>query len=153
MQRKKPFTPEQFKHIYSQVPRITVEAVIHSDEGVLLAVRQEDSWKDLWHIPGGTVFYDETLVSAVERIAAEETGGTVIVEKMLTYLEYPSERKERGFGWTIGIAFLCQLKQPLTPELIKRNQLQFFKHLPENMVEEQRGLLKSVLSNDLSRSV
>lgn len=41
----------------------------------------------------------------VKRIALEELGASVNVGKLLGYIEYTSEEKERGFGYTITMVF------------------------------------------------
>lgn len=96
--RKQPLSHEEFERIYTMVPRVTVEVVITSAKGVVLALRQEPSWNGLWHIPGGTILYKETVHQAVERIAYEELGVRVSMGEILGYIEYTTEEEERGFG-------------------------------------------------------
>ena len=143
--RKQPFTYQQFQEIYSQVPRLTVEVVLKVDKGVVLVRRQEQSWKGLWHIPGGTVFYRETVEEALKRIAQEELGITVKPQKLLGYIEYPSEEQERGFGWSVGLAFLCEAETK--PDLAKwqAQGIEVFKELPEEHIVEQEEILEEVL--------
>ena len=61
MTRKKPFSPEEFKLLYSQVPRLVVEVIVKTEIGVALTLRKDTAWNNLWHIPGGTVFYQEYI--------------------------------------------------------------------------------------------
>ena len=143
--RQHPFTPEEFKNIYSKVPRLTVEVIVKMEGGVVLLLRQEDSWKGKWHIPGGTVLYQETVESAVKRVAEEEIGLEVKTEKLLGYIEYPSELKERGFGWAIGLAFLCTPASPVDHAGWEKAGLKVFQELPENLIEEQRPALEQAL--------
>ena len=72
--KSKPFSPEQFKNIYSQVPRFCVELIIRTPQGVALTLRSLPAWHNQWHLPGGTVLYEETLAQAVERVAQDEVG-------------------------------------------------------------------------------
>lgn len=145
MNRLQPFSPAQFKQIYSQVPRLCVDIIIKIDDKILLTLRESDGWQGQWHIPGGTVFYKETIEEAIHRIAQEELDIDVDIEKLLGYLEYPSEEKERGFGWSVGLAFFCTPQESLKIE--ETTTIQLFNKLPENVVEEQRELLNQVLQN------
>jgi ADP-ribose pyrophosphatase YjhB (NUDIX family) len=149
--RKQPLSSQEFEAIYSRVPRVTVEVVITSVQGVVLALRQEPSWHGLWHIPGGTILYKETVQETVARIAHEELGVRVSVGEILGYIEYPSEEKERGFGWSVGLAFHCQLASSVDQERWEKEKIQFFTELPDNMLEEQRAVLELALQKQSQR--
>ncbi|MGB3510804.1 MAG: NUDIX hydrolase [Microcoleaceae cyanobacterium] len=146
MSRKKPFSPEQFKLLYSQVPRLVVELVVKTQTGVVLILRKDAAWNNLWHIPGGTVFYQEYIEDAIQRIAEEELSIKVTKQKLLGYLEYASEEKERGFGWSVGLVFLCAANSPLPPENQEGEQIKIFDYVPENTVEEHQKMLSKFLS-------
>ena len=89
-------TIKEFKEIYSKVSRATVSLVIKTNKGIALSLRNLPSWRNKWHLPGGTIFYKETVENAVKRKAKEELGIKVKIVKLLGYIEYPSEEKERG---------------------------------------------------------
>ncbi|MEL7035415.1 MAG: NUDIX hydrolase [Cyanobacteria bacterium J06592_8] len=146
MSRKKPFTYEEFRAIYSQVPRLVVEIVVQTEQGFVLTLRKDSSWNNLWHLPGGTVFYKEYVEEAIQRIAQEELSIEVTKQKFLDYLEYPSEEKERGFGWSVGLAFLCVPNSPLPEYNQEGEKIQVFDSIPENIVAEHRQLLSGILS-------
>ena len=145
MARKKPFSPEEFKLLYSQVPRLVVEVVVKTETGVVLTLRKDAAWNNLWHIPGGTVFYQEYIEDAIQRIAQEELSITVTKQKLLGYLEYSSEVKQRGFGWSVGLVFLCTANSPLPSENEEGEEIQVFDYIPDNIVEEQKKILNQVL--------
>lgn len=145
--RHHPFSSEEFKAIYSRVPRLTVEVIVKLDNGVALIKRQEPSWHGQWHIPGGTVLYKETIEQAVKRLAQEELGIQVKMQSLIGYIEYPSEEKERGFGWSIGMAFFCEAVNEIDWEQWQKEGIEVFENLPKNVVEEQRMILEKVLSN------
>ena len=142
MTTKKPFSHQEFKSIYSKVPRLTVEVIIKTNEGIILTLRQLKSWKGLWHIPGGTVYYKETLEETVQRVAQEELGVKVNIEKLLGYIHYPSEGKARGFGWTVGIAFLCTIKSGVLRGSKQGEQIGIFKKIPPNTIKEAKEFLQ-----------
>ncbi|MDP4001488.1 MAG: NUDIX hydrolase [bacterium] len=140
---KKPFTEEEFKSIYSKVPRLCVEVVIQSQEGILLTLRSLPSWNNQWHLPGGTVLFGEKLEDSVKRVAEDELGASVTVDQMIGIIEYPSEQKERGYGHGIGIAYLCYLNSPDIKLNAEASEAKFFQSAPENIIQEQRYFLKS----------
>lgn len=143
--RTQRFSEEEFQSIYSRVPRLCVDLVIKSENGILLTLRQAHGWEGQWHLPGGTLYLGETLMDAVRRIAAEELGIEVEVTKTLGYIEYPSETKERGYGYSVSVVFLCEPKDLniRLDDLVA--QYSFFKELPENTISEQKHFLRDIL--------
>jgi hypothetical protein len=51
-----PLPQAEYEEIYAKVPRLTVEVVIVSSDGVLLARRQAGPCQGLWHIAGTVSF-------------------------------------------------------------------------------------------------
>ena len=141
MHPKYPFSFDEFKAIYTKVPRLTVDLIIQSAEGILLTKRSLSSWRGQWHLPGGTVYYKETIEQAVKRVAKEEVHVDVTIEKQLGYIEYFSEEKERGFGWTISIAIACRIIDGIPLASEQGSEPTFFTSLPEPIVEEQKAFL------------
>lgn len=142
--RKQLFTFEEFKSIYSKVPRLCVDLVIETDKGVLLSLRKKNGYENQWHLPGGTVYYQEPVEDTVKRIAQEELGAKIIIEKFLGYIEYFSEAKERGFGYTVTLAFLCRLKSKTFNLDNQVEKVDFFITPPENTIIEQKEFLKTM---------
>jgi ADP-ribose pyrophosphatase YjhB (NUDIX family) len=130
-----PFSLEEFQVIYSKVPRLCVEVVLRSDKGVLLSLRNIEPCKGLWHLPGGTVFFGESLDGAVKRVAKRELDVTVIDTELLGYIEYPSHYKD-GLDSPVGIAFLTEYKGEIKPNE-EAAKLSWFKQLPANMHPDQ----------------
>jgi ADP-ribose pyrophosphatase YjhB (NUDIX family) len=143
--RLQPLTAEEFERIYSKVPRLTVEVILKVDNGVVLTLRTEKSWQGQYHIPGGTVLYQEPLTGAVQRIAQEELGISVKIQQLVGYIEYPSEVLERGFGWSVGIAFLCEPAEEVDLKDWEARNIRVFEALPENLIAEQRPILEKAL--------
>jgi ADP-ribose pyrophosphatase YjhB (NUDIX family) len=140
-QRKMPFSPEEFKAIYSKVPRATVEVIIKTNcGGIILIKRTESSWFGKIHIPGGTIFYKEPVFEAAKRVALEEIGIPIEPQKVIGHIEYPSEEQERGFGWSIGIAVLC------TTQVIElSDDIKIYYKLPPEIIAEQVKILSSII--------
>lgn len=100
-----PLSREEFDRIYGTVPRLNVEVIIHTDDGVVLTRRDIEPCKGQWHIPGGTVRFGESLPAAVRRVARDELGVDVSVGRLLGYIEYPLMVAAGYRGWPVGIAF------------------------------------------------
>ncbi|MGB2965018.1 MAG: NUDIX domain-containing protein [Anaerolineales bacterium] len=80
-------------------PEPTVGALIFNPEGKLLLVKTH-KWKGKYTIPGGHVELGETLVDALKREVAEETGLEVVNHEFLCYQEFiydPSFWEQRHF--------------------------------------------------------
>ena len=105
---QKPFSYAKFKKIYSAVPRLSVDVIVKSKEGVALTLRSIVPHKNQLHIPGSTVLYRETAAMTAERVARDELGVSISAPKLLGYIEYDEER-ERGFGRSLSLVFLANL--------------------------------------------
>lgn len=140
---KKPFTPEEFKSLYSKVTRLTVDLIIKTPKGIVLTLRTHYTWNGQWHFPGGTIFYRESVMQAIDRVARDEIGKPVEVVKLLGYIEYPSEEDQRGFGSTVTMAFLCRTKETTFTVNEDASRVEVFATLPANLIVEQAEFLKA----------
>lgn len=144
MTSKRPFSPEEFRAIYSKVPRLCTDLVIKTPQGIVLSLRNLPSWRGRWHLPGGTVLYKEKVVDAIKRVAWEELSISVRPQKLLGYIEFPSEEKERGFGHTVSMVFLCFTDNVDFKPNEESSKIELFKELPSDLIKEQRIFLESV---------
>ena len=135
-----PLPRAEYEAIYAKVPRLTVEVIVSSDHGVLLTRREGGPCKGLWHIPGGTVRFGESVRDAVERVAHSELGIAVVIDNLLGYIEYPSHL-ERGLDWPIGIAFAVHAVPSAHEPRPASGAGRWFSQLPEEMHEEQKDFL------------
>src|ERR1700722_3107481 len=86
-----PLSKEEFEHVYSKVPRLTVEIMVRDESGALYLTRRSiDPCKGQWHLPGGTVQFGESLIDAVGRVAMRELSISVHKATDCGYIEYPS---------------------------------------------------------------
>lgn len=132
---------EEFKKIYSRVPRLCVECVIQTQNGIILTKRYIEPAKGKWHIPGGTVLKGEKLKDSIERIAKSETGLDIKIIKLIGVIEYEFKNY---FNQPIGLAYLLEPKnknQKLKTN-IQANEIKIFKTLPKNIIKVQRQFLE-----------
>lgn len=136
----KPFTLEEFNTIYSKVPRLCIDIAIRTAEGVLLTRRAIPPAKNMWHFPGGTVLFGETLKQAVVRVGRDELGVEIEPVQIISVLEYPSEY---AFGQSVSIVFLCLIKNMDIKLNSDATEYAFVKQIPEETIPTVSTLLKS----------
>ena len=97
---------------YPDRPIVGVGAVIIYEERVVLARRARPPLQGQWSLPGGVVELGETLRSATEREALEETGLTVKAGEVLEVLDriVPGEGGRTQYHYVL-VDFLCSLLQ------------------------------------------
>ncbi len=149
MADKHPLSEREFWEIYRKVPRLTVEVIIHSEQGVLLTLRDIDPCKDMWHLPGGTVRFGEPLTEAVKRITKRELNIDVQDTKLLGYIEYPSHY-ENGLDSPVGIAFEVTKHVGKIKPNKEAKKYGWFKELPGSMHQEQKDFLAKTVFTDNS---
>ena len=76
-------------------PKLTVDAVIPMEGGVVLIRRKNPPYQGMWALPGGFVDIGETTEAACIREVEEETGLIVEIVKLLGVYSEPS-RDPRG---------------------------------------------------------
>jgi len=107
-------TPEggKMKREYPDRPIVGVGAVIIDRGRVLLVKRGSPPMLGQWTIPGGVVELGETLRSAAEREAQEETGLTVHVGEVIEVIDriLPGDDGRTQFHYVL-IDFLCSVVQ------------------------------------------
>ena len=138
----KKLTLEKFKEVYALVPRLTIEVIVKTPEGIILSKRSIDPYKGFWHIPGGTVFLEEKLEDAVIRVAGDEIGLEVGITKFLGFIYYPEEKKYGGVGWTVGAAFQAFVEGGKLGGNEDGKEVGVFKKLPEKVIDVQAEFLK-----------
>lgn len=138
-------TDEEYKDIYSKVPRLCVDVVIKNEQGILMTLRDIAPYKNIWHIPGGAVHYGETVEVAAKRIAKEELGVEIETRGLAGYLEYPSDNKSRSWGWPIALEMLCVVKSGEFKLDQQAREWKFFKTPPADSVEEQKKIFAELL--------
>ncbi len=136
-----PLSKAEFDTIYSKVPRLTVEVIVKNSDGeVYLTKRAIEPCKGQWHLPGGTVYFGETLVDAVNRVATKELNIVVQQVSNKGYIEYPSHYLN-GLDSPVGIVFEV-IKY--TGELKIDNEAEdggWFSKIPDNIHADQDEFL------------
>lgn len=100
-----PLSKTEFEQIYAKVPRLTVEIIVRNqNHAIYLTQRAAGPCEGLWHLPGGTVQFGETLRNAVRRVALRELSIDVQDAQDCGYIEYQSHYL-RGLDYPVGLVF------------------------------------------------
>ncbi len=89
-----------------ETPKLMVDVVIPSEDGIVLIRRASDPFEGRWALPGGFVEVGETIEAAAAREAAEETGLAVELARLVGVYSDP-DRDPRGHN--VSIAFLARV--------------------------------------------
>ncbi len=137
----KRLSQKEFTAIFKRVPRLVVDAVIKTREGIVFAKRDIEPWKGMWHIPGGTVRLNERLEEAVVRIMREETGLTGRVWKCVGSIGYIYAR-DRIHNHTVSVVFLVTSVQGALRGSPQGREVRYFPRMPRNIIAVQKTFLK-----------
>lgn len=140
-----PLSAEEFSEIYSKVPRLTVELIVKTDAGLLMTLRSIEPYAGLWHVPGGTVYYGESIEETINRIAMRELNIKPINPKFIGIIEYPS-LVDVGYGDPKGLAYLITEFEGDVAVDSGAEEARWFKECPEDTLPDQ---IKFLSDNNL----
>lgn len=138
----KRLSQEDYRMIFSKVRRLCVDVVIRHEGGTVLTKRSIEPAKGMWHIPGGTVLWGETLDEAVVRVAKEEAGLDVVIEKRTGIVKEYTEAT--GFGQPASILFIAKSVSGKMKHDENASEIKVFEEIPNNTIPEHIELLKEV---------
>ncbi|CDK39319.1 NUDIX domain-containing protein [Halorubrum sp. AJ67] len=113
MSDEKPIPPSEWETIVANVPLVSVDLVVEHDGGVLLGKRENEPAKGEWFVSGGTVLKNESRTDAVHRVAKEELGEPVVIDKCLgTYEHFYDTSEIEGVDSKhyLATAYRCHLE-------------------------------------------
>lgn len=132
---------EEFYSIYSRVPRLTIDVLIQSEKGVLLSLRNIEPYHGFWHLPGGTVYKDETIEEAAIRIAKKETGLVISPKKSIGHMEFPNEIRNDVNIHTISIVVPAEVAGGELCADKDASEVKWFKKCPEKLILQHKDFL------------
>lgn len=138
---------EEFYLIYSKVPRLTLDLLIQSEKGTLLSLRSIEPYLGEWHMPGGTVYKEETVEEAATRIAKRETGLTVRMKKSIGHMEFPNEMRIGNNIHTISIVVFVEIIAGELQHDEGAQELDWFINIPENTILQHKLFLINLKSS------
>ncbi len=103
-------TDDEYRDVYSKVPRLCVDLVIRDEEEfVLLTRREQKPHVGCWHLPGGRVWKGETIHMAARRIAQREVGNQINIGECLGFLEVLDDPGDLVVCHSTSIVLACTL--------------------------------------------
>ena len=133
----KPLTNKDFRDVYSKVPRLCVDVLIENKTGVLLTFRNIEP-ADIWHIPGGTLFLNETIEQAVGRIAKNELGVEVKIIKQIGLIDF---FPYAGLGHPVSVVHKVEIISGKIKLNNEATEFGYFRIPPKNTVPQHRQFL------------
>ena len=135
----KRLSSKEFKHIYSKVTRLCIDLVIKNKDGILFTKRGITPWKGMWHLPGGTVLFHESLENASRRIAKGELNLKIKIIKVVGTMEF-----FRNKYHAVSVAFLAK---PLSNKIKldrQATEFRYFKKPDKNTIKEHKKFIEGL---------
>jgi ADP-ribose pyrophosphatase YjhB (NUDIX family) len=132
--KKYPLSREEFEAIYAKVPRLTVELIIKNADGAVYLTKRAPSvpCPGKWNLPGGTMFFGESVEQAVKRVGLKELSIEILGTTHKGYIEYPSHYLN-GVDEPVGLVFEITRYQGEPTIDNEAASGGWFTALPENM--------------------
>lgn len=109
-QKKEQMRYNEYKEVFSKVPRICVDLILNCDERIFIGKRAHEPFKNKWAIVGGRIFFGESIESSINRILEKEVGVKGFFDlKAITYLEFLNEI-ELSKTHSLSIVFSLKVK-------------------------------------------
>jgi len=127
---------ETWGTIVQSMPIPSVDLVVKCPEGILLGKRANEPAKGEWFVPGGRIQKGEPLQEAVHRIAEEELGIEVTIERSLGAYDHfyeISDVPESGGKHYIAHAYVVSTTDCTVVGDDQHSELQVFETLPEEL--------------------
>jgi len=136
---------ETYMGIYSKVPRFCVDCVVWSNlrREVLLVKRAIEPCKGMWHFPGGTLLYGETVRGATKRILQDEVGLQAEIFRSLGFMEFD----ENATGHSVSLAVEAKVTGELSLDQEQNSGFGYFDldELPMPLLREHADFLNMLV--------
>ena len=119
-----------------------VDVVILKNNSVLLTIRTQNPHKGSWHIPGGIIRKNETMIQAVKRAANNELNLNVKIKKYIGAYE-----NLNAYRHDISHGFIVTIVSGNIKTDFQTKELKFFKKIPKNTISHHKKMIRDVLIN------
>jgi len=134
-------TNKEYDFIYSRSPRICVDLIIKTKDGVLLSKRLIKPYLGAWHLPGGRIRFREKINDSIKRIAKAELGVIVTDSKLIGIMQFPHETRDGIKLHSISLGYLIFIKELNLQGSIQARLFKFFKTAPKKRLSEHIDFL------------
>ncbi len=126
-----------------ETPKIMVDVVIPSEEGVVLIRRGSEPYEGMWALPGGFVEIGETVENAAVREVKEETNLDVELDRLVGVYSEPG-RDPRGHN--VSVTFLGRVVGGETEAATDADEVSVLDHLEVELAFDHRKIIEDALS-------
>lgn len=127
-----------------ETPKLVVDIVIPTEEGVVLIRRGTDPYKGMWALPGGFVEVGETVENAAVREAKEETNLDVELERLVGVYSDP-HRDPRGHN--VSVTFLARITGGNAEAATDADEVAVLDPSSVELAFDHRKIVEDALSN------
>lgn len=142
----KPFTYEEYRDIYSKVPRVVCEILCMKYNKVLLTRRKTKAYNGMYHIPGTTMLMNETTTECVDRLAKEELGIKVNIKELSSIEEYFPDKEHNDISHAVSLVYVVE---PVDEQINLNDEADMYgyfdkKTMPSNTVSFHKKLVSKL---------
>lgn len=128
-------TQEQFNSTRKYFAFSCIDIVIISSNGFLLIKRENAPYEGLWHLPGGIIHKNQTMVQKVHEVAVREIGCDVEIVGLLGIFQ-----NLHTYRHDISHCFLAKTNDSLN-RLETGTNRRFFRKIPRNIIPFHKQLI------------
>jgi ADP-ribose pyrophosphatase YjhB (NUDIX family) len=136
-------TDKDYHFIFSQAPRLCVDLLIKTKQGILLSKRLIEPYKGFWHLPGGRVYFREPIENALQRVAKAEIGAPVEIQKLVGFSEFLRETQNKKNRHSVSLVFLVRPQKKYFSGGWQAEKFAFFKSTQKNINPVHGKFLKA----------
>jgi ADP-ribose pyrophosphatase YjhB (NUDIX family) len=140
------FLPEElFIKSFKHVPRLAVCILLKNKQGdILLAKRTIPPFQGNWHYPGRFLLKDEKIENCLKRVAKDEFGVALDINKMRLLGIYENLKGDPR-GHIVDVLYEYRLEKDISLTNTRENgEFQFFRTLPQKMAFNHKNTLKKI---------
>lgn len=113
---------KDYKYVFSRVPRLCVDLIIHGYGRTYLGQRKEGSYTGKFGLPGGRVRFGESIQETIDRIAATEIGLKVVKHRIFNVMEFLDEIENDKIH-SVSISFIVKLEKEIVSSADFKSQV------------------------------
>lgn len=131
---------KEYSFIYSRVPRLCIDILIFTGDGLILTKRNISPYRGMWHFPGGGIRYGESIDGAMQRIIKTEIGVGVKRIALVGYFEALNQGKT--FRHDVSIVFVGKITSGALRADEQATAIKSFKRIPKDIISHQGTFLR-----------
>ena len=118
-------------------PFSCIDLLIFKNNQILLTKRTLPPYKGFWQLPGGIIRKQENMKNAVKRLAKEELGVKIDIEKYIGVYESLNQYRH-----DLSHGFIVSVKNGRIKTDYQAEDLGFFKKIPNKTVFHHKTMIK-----------